>query len=202
MSSDRAQKLMHEVFGKIPTAESVVEFIEERNYEKLLEMMQDLKATHGDGVVNLLMEQVKTFDPEAYQQFQDELSQAKQVILQAHNNAVARFQADAKMLIQDLDESLIEKIADKFFPSKERVEEFIQSIVGGERPEGYPDNWPDLLIHSYIYEPLQDLVRFTYRHLPDKSSENFAKMHQNLASGLAHAAWLHERDKANAVSNV
>lgn len=199
----RMQKLMNELCGQIPTAETVVQLIEEANYEKLLTLFQDVQESHGAGVANLLMKQVQIAHPEAYAKYKAQLEQSTTIILQAHDRAVDQLNSLAHglsetdyqvLLTEKLEQSQINYIVKVFFEKAAYIDlqaflnwmDIVETV-----PSGFPESWPDGLILAYSYEPLQAYVQQVYHNMPEalRTEENLALLMNRLAQGLTQAAW-------------
>jgi hypothetical protein len=204
----RAQKLMNELFGQLPTAETVVALIEEANYEKLLKLFQNVQDSHGAPVANLLMKQVKTIHPAAYAKYQAEVSKSKTIILDAHNRAVDNLNAmahglsavDYQMLLAEkIEQSHLIYIVKVFFEKANYIDlqAFLNYMDEVESvPSGFPDSWPDALVLAYTYEPMEAYIQQVYHNAPAElqTEDNLVIISTRLAQGLTQAAWKFGRE--------
>jgi 5S rRNA maturation endonuclease (ribonuclease M5) len=212
----RAQKLMNELFGQLPTAETVVALIEEANYEKLLKLFQDVQDSHGAPVANLLMKQVKTIHPAAYAKYQAEVKKSKTIILDAHNRAVDNLNAMAHglsavdyqiLLAEKLEQSHLSYIVKVFFEKASYIDlqAFLNYMDEVEAvPSGFPDSWPDALVLAYTYEPMEAYVQQVYHNAPEalQTEDNLVIIATRLAQGLTQAAWKFGRETRRKASGT
>jgi hypothetical protein len=208
----RIRKLMDEMLPGLPDPADAAGLIREKNYQKLVLMVQDIEKVHGTLGSTCFMQMIEYAYPDDYAQYQKDLKTSKdnirthlQFSIEQQPKQRRSFTNDQLklLLIPQPDQSAVNVMTVMFFDTTNYVDVGAFANWADGDPEipsnDCPDSWPSIMKLASTYEPLQAYVAEILQLLPEEKriqSMVAGAVHTNLVRALCIAAtrYINKRD--------